>query len=310
MDNNNNNNNNFNNNANVNNKNGINTVLLILVIVLTVILLVFGAYFLGTKNSSNSNNSNIDDNSNHAITDNDDNDDKAGQEETKKLTQLEVEQLLEKFGFNYNLGCEQNIFAVDYSEEFKMIFALTQVEESQKVSKKCSEVFTSDKSNDGIYEGQAGGICIESQGTKVISYDVVNAIYNDLYGTDMPKKSVSGLKVNSMFFYFYDYNDVTNQFIILDCDACGGSCGAESTTFNKVKDYTENESELIVNVYYGEAKKNISDNFTFNGHDLDSTNKEDAIKEIESKYINEVDVYEVVFTKQNGNYIFKNMNKK
>ena len=46
-----------------------------------------------------------------------------------------------------------------------------------------------------------------------------------------------------------------------------------------------------------------------NGPELDKVIKA-AEKEIEDKYLDKLDVYEVIFTKKDGNYIFKSLTKK
>lgn len=213
-----------------------------------------------------------------------------------------------------NLGCETNIYAYNYSEEFKMLVALNNVSDSQKVAKKCSDIYTESQYNEQweVYQGNGqAGICVEENGTKVIAYDTVNSIYKDLYGTDMPKQSINSLKINSLFYSFYDYDEINNQFVTLECEACGGTCGDEPVTLNKIKTYTETDNQLIVQIYYAEGYTTTEGQYIFKGIDtVNASNSESALKEIESKYLDKVDVYEIIFTKQNGNYLFGSLNKK
>ena len=237
------------------------------------------------------------------------------------------EKLLYDFGFYENFGCGTNIYDKYYSESFKQVMALKKVSNSVKTEKKCSEIYTETREGEpGAYKGQ-NGVCYEDIGTTLIPYDEANKIYKSMYGENMPKKRFNTL--NYGFYYnFYDYNESLNSFVRLECGGCGGACGGY-ININKIKSAYTIEDNLVIDVYYYNGGIDWSNKYfnvnTSKGHiDLESTKtKVDfsigpeldkvikaAEKEIEEKYLDKLDVYEVVFTKKDGNYIFKSLTKK
>ena len=299
-------------------KNKVNKGLLITVIVL--ILVIGLLIFKLTKDtvSTNKDKNKTSDNNTQVI-------DKV--EGAKDFDLKEAEELLDKFGFNENLGCGNGIYDRFYDESFKQATVLRKVSDSVKTKKKCSELYTETREGEpGAYKGQYG-VCYEDRGTTLIPYDEANKIYKSMYGENMPKKGFTTLKYG-FYYNFYDYNESLNSFVQLECGGCGGACGGY-IGINKIKSAYTIEDNLVIDVYYYNGGidwgyKIINVN-TSKGHlDLDATKVDvdfsngpeldkvikAAEKEIEEKYLDKLDIYEVVFTKKDGNYIFKSLTKK
>ena len=248
-------------------------------------------------------------------------------EGAKDFDLKEAEQLLDKFGFNENFGCGANIYDRYYSESFKQIVAIKKVSDSVKTNKKCSEIYTETREGEiGTYKGQ-NGVCYEDKGATLIPYEEANKIYKELYGEEIPKKGFNSANLG-LYYIMYDYNESLNSFVQLECGGCGGAC-SNQININKVKSAYIVDENLVINVYHYnggidsnvkhvyvytskgylnlEAAKIVIDNIY--GSEVDSAIAA-AKKEIEEKYLDELDVYEVVFTKKDGNYIFKSLTKK
>ena len=237
------------------------------------------------------------------------------------------EKLLYDFGFYENFGCGTNIYDKYYSESFKQVMALKKVSNSVKTEKKCSEIYTETREGEpGAYKGQ-NGVCYEDIGTTLIPYDEANKIYKSMYGENMPKKGFNTL--NYGFYYnFYDYNESLNSFVRLECGGCGGAC-FNQVNVNKIKSADTIGDNLVISVYHYHGGVDSNYNYVHistskdylaleasqikfdpsNGPEVDKVIKA-AEKEIEEKYLDKLDVYEVVFTKKDGNYIFKSLTKK
>ena len=299
-------------------KNKVNKGLLITVIVLVLVigLLIFKL----TKDtvSTNKDKNKTSDNNTQVI-------DKV--EGAKDFDLKEAEQILDKFGFNTYIGCGSNIYESFYSEPFKGSIVLKKVSDSEKSKKKCSELYTEEsKYNSSAYQGEYG-VCYKDKEATIIPYDEANKIYTSMYGTDMPKKGFNTSNVSGMYYNFYDYNDSLNSFVQLECGGCGGACGP-SLTINKIKSAYTIGDNLVIDVYYfytTELRTGVTASLeggykeeeykllstTKNGDiKLESKDLESAKKEIEEKYLDKLDTYEVVFTKKDGNYIFKSLTKK
>ena len=247
-------------------------------------------------------------------------------EGAKDFDLKEAEELLDKFGFNENFGCGTNIYDRYYSESFKQIVAIKKVSDSVKTNKKCSEIYTEKREFDNAYKGQ-NGVCYEDKGATLIPYDEANKIYKEMYGEDIPKKGFSSSNLG-LYFIMYDYNESLNSFVSLECGGCGGAC-ANQININKIKSAYTVDDNLVIDVYHYnggidsnvkhvyvftskgylnlEASKIVIDNIY--GSEVDKA-IEAATKEIEEKYLDKLDVYEVIFTKKDGNYIFKSLTKK
>lgn len=243
-------------------------------------------------------------------------------EGAKDFDLKEAEQILNKFGFNERIGCGPGIYDHFYDESFKQAVVLRKVSDSVKTNKKCSELYTERRELDGAYKGQ-NGYCYEDKGTSLIPYDEANKIYKELYDEDMPKK---GFTTYGFYYNFYDYNESLDSFVYLECGGCGGACGP-NLNINKIKSAYTIDDNLVIEVYYFDG--GVDNNYIYvntskgylnlktsekkidpaNGVEADEVIKE-AKKEIEEKHLDKLDVYEVVFTKKDGNYIFKSLTKK
>ena len=246
-------------------------------------------------------------------------------EGAKDFDLKEAEQILDKFGFNDGTGCGSGIYDKFYDESFKQAVTLQKVPNNVKTTKKCSDLYTKSYEGDtSAYKGEYG-VCYEDKGTTLIPYDEANKIYKSMYGTDMPKKGFT-TKDFGFYYNFYDYNESLNSFVRLDCGGCGGTCGP-TININKIKTAYTLDDDLFIDVYYltsivdsdyiyvstskGHLNLKASEKKIdpTNGVEADEVIKE-AKSEIEEKYLDKLDVYEVVFTKKDGNYIFKSLTKK
>lgn len=244
-------------------------------------------------------------------------------EGAKDFDLKEAEELLDKFGFNERIGCGPGIYDRFYDESFKQAVALRKASDTLKTKKKCSEIYTETREGEpNAYKGQ-NGVCYEEHGANLISYDEANKIYKELYDEDMPKK---GFTTSGFYYNFYDYNESLNSFVQLECGGCGGACGP-NININKIKSAYTVDDSLFIEVYYFSGGVNNNNVYVStskgylnlkasqikfeidNGPEVDKVIA-DATKEIEEKYLDKLDVYQVVFTKKDGNYIFKSLTKK
>ena len=247
------------------------------------------------------------------------------EEKTESYDLAKAEELLNRFGFNEDIGCfSSKIYDGFYSDEYKQIVALNNAfkDESLKTSKKCSEVYSSDQySKEHMGYKSEYGVCKEERGTSLVSYENANKIYKSMYGTDMPKKGLNSTSISSLYYKFYDYIESLDSFAEIECGGCGGACGGvEPISITKTKSANIKNNELVVEVYHNilELNNGVDRNgnykfvTTIKDHNikLDSKDIESAKKEIEEKHLDKLDVYEVKFTKKDGNYIFKSFIKK
>ena len=283
---------------------------------LIIIIVLFGLIILGLigyicYNKEKESSKNIE----NEITNNND----TTQNEIKEDLLTQAEQLLDKFGFNEDIGCGYNIYDRFYYDSFKKAIVLKKVSDSVKKQKKCSEIYSEVLDyNPLAYKGK-NGVCSIDKETNVIPYDEVNKIYKEMYGEDISKEGFATANHLSLFYSFYDYNQSLNSFVQLECGGCGGACGADAFTVKKIKNAYTKGDLLIVEVYYNALvlrttylsdgeHKSVS---TLKDHIiLSSKNIIDAKKEIEEQHLDKLDVYEVVFTKKDENYIFKSLAKK
>ena len=295
-------------------KNKVNKGLLITVIVLVLVigLLIFKL----TKDtvSTNKDKNKTSDNNTQVI-------DKV--EGAKDFDLKEAEQLLDKFGFNEDFGCNQYIYFLKYSETFKKIVAFKNVQPSKITKKKCSEIYSENKLDEAGRYLTDNGVCYKDKEVNIVSYEEVNKIYKEMFGTDMDKNGVNSIKeqIGHIYYKFYDYVESLNSFVELECGGCGGAC------------YVPESSNVSIAIKKPIIAKIIDDNLVIDFIDLRgeietaggenyislgqgrtikvSSNDEESVKkEIEEKYLDKLDVYEVVFTKKDGNYIFKSLTKK
>ena len=127
--------------------------------------------------------------------------------------------------------------------------------------------------NENVYVGEYG-VCTNGENTYVISYEDANKVYKEMYGTEMPKKGFTTVNFGGQFYHFYDYIEELDSFVALKCGACGGSCGEPEDKSYELKTATLTGNELVIVVNYDNSE------------------------------------YEILFTKNNNNYIFKSFGKK
>lgn len=245
----------------------------------------------------------------------------SGKEEDTVETDYDLDKaksLLAKFGFDERFGC-QTIAQNSYDENFKMLWALKKVDASMLKEANCSDLFSEDKlegvdTSEPKYKGEVG-VCFSNSKTNTISYKDANAVYKKLYGEEMPKKSISGLKINSMFYEFYDYNSNKDLFISMSCNGCGGAC--MSNNLREIKSATLKGNTLVIDFYdfesgYIDAESSHNYNLKTSKVDtmIECSSNSECINKIKSEHLNDLDLYEAVFEKKNDEFIFKSFIKK
>ena len=244
-------------------------------------------------------------------------------EGAKDFDLKEAEQLLDKFGFNEDLGCNQYIYFSKYSDTFKKIIAFKNVDQSKITKKKCSEIYPESKLDEFGRYLTDNGVCEKDKERNIISYEEANKTYKEMFGIDMSKSGVNTGKaqIGNIYYHFYDYVDSLDSFVELECGGCGGACNAPessnvSITMKKIISAKSLNDSLVIDFidFRGEIVVTGGENRISLGRlgsiSVSSNDEESAKKEIEEKYLDKLDVYEVVFTKKDGNYIFKSLTKK
>lgn len=284
-------------------------LLVVLILCVVIILVLSGLLILKTLNKETSGDNNDE------ITNIDSNEQET---EVKDYDIAKAEELLEKFGFNGGLGtCGFGVYNYGYDDEYMKYQALKKVSQDKIQKINCSEIYVqSDLNKDapGYYKGE-NGHCPQNETADVISYDSVNEIYKKMYGTNIEKEGLNGSNVMS----FYDYNDSLNSFVKLECVGCGGAC-ANAYRVEKIKSAKQIGNELIIEVYYSNGifsyitpESNellyVLDTTKFHTR-LDVNSIEEFEKEVLNKYLDKLDVYEIVFEKNNNDYVFKKLSMK
>ncbi len=148
-------------------------------------------------------------------------------------------------------------------------------------------------------------------------------IYKEMYGTDMNKKGFTTTNMNGTFYNFFDYNESQNSYVYLDCGGCGGSCG-NMMSILKIKSSNEINNKKYIEVYgyFGELKQSkkmynnseskilILESGDNSRIELKAKDYESAKQEILTEKLDSLDVYEIVFNKIDGKYVFESFFKK
>ena len=258
------------------------------------------------------------------------NNNKTHKRKINNISEKQVKKILSSYVYNndYALVAEEM-----FSEEYKTILAISKVNK-EETKYTCEELFGTDnsfiKQSDGGYykRGIDKGVCTDESYSYddygIYSYDKVNEKYKELFGRNYnaPKTYVSQRDNGASI--IYDYSRTKDVYVMLDCH-CGGAWFNE---YNHIYDYYEKNDEL--NVIFGyfnygafsqgkivdandlnadsyrviasidELKNDESDDFEF----LEK-NKESIFE----KYKDKIPKYEIVFKKENNNYIFKYIEK-
>ena len=229
----------------------------------------------------------------------------------------EDEKLLYYFGFYEKIGCG-NIFSAKYSEEFKMVMALHKVDKSKYNYKKCSELYSESQLKNDYYNTKYG-TCGKNSDAALIPYEEANKIFKEMYGTDIKKTGFNTFSMDPLYYNFFDYSESYNSFVFLGCGACGGACG-NTMSILKINSSNEINNKKYIEVYgyLGELKE-----VTANGNEilvledenhhtieLKSKDYDSAKNEVLTEKLDKLDVYEIVFNKKDGKYIFESFSKK
>lgn len=227
----------------------------------------------------------------------------------------EAEQLLETFGFNKRFGCI-TIAQKKYTDTYKAIMALNNVDTSLIHEEKCSNLYNNSLLVDKDLESERyelnNGSCKDN--AKVISYDDANLVYKKMYGREMPKTSIDSREIDYLFHESYDYNSDKDAFVLLECYNCLGSCYSlhireiiSATTKKDILriDFYDYESGLfeLNDDHYNLVTSNHSKIFT-------CTYNEECMDIIKRDYMDYLDIYEAIFQYKDDHYIFRKFIKK
>ena len=221
----------------------------------------------------------------------------------------EAKQVLEKFVIPENKG---NVFKDGYTLQNKMILAYLNLSNEKMSDVSCKTIYNNLSMNEFSeyqvnlsLEGFSQGYC--SDVTSAINYDDLNQSYKELFGNnqELPKVDFN------YGFDLYDYNESTNQFILLSCN-----CGGRTSGFvvYGIKNVRVDGEELTISVAYTEFLESESletyetiinnNKVVYNSSEVSESNFE---KNFLDKYLNDMTEYNLIFVKQNGNYILKEL---
>ena len=160
----------------------------------------------------------------------------------------EADKILEEFGFNKRFGCT-TIVQKKYSNTYKAIIALNNVDSSKVKEEECSKLYDEDllvdKDTPNARYELENGVCMGT--TKTISYNDVNAVYKRMYGSDLPRLPIDSKEVDYLLHESYDYVRDEDVFVALECYNCEGAC--YSHHIREIKSATIKKDILRIDFY-------------------------------------------------------------
>lgn len=242
------------------------------------------------------------------------------EEEKSTISEEEVATLLEKFYLHsdnedklkFYIQKQETIYKTNYNDSVKLSVAWNSLTISNLRDTSCNYLYSSDMIDEsGRRYKTDNGVCPKEGLVKTIAYKDFNTIYKSMFGSDASKKGVSNTENGD--YYFIDYLEDKDLFVELECGGCGGTTGPY-VHINKVKSYEAKDDKLIVDLYYKHVLASGADangyTFKLGNHTITKVTTEEVQQEIEEKYMDEIDVYQVTFEKEGSNYIFKSLEKK
>ena len=194
-------------------------------------------------------------------------------------------------------------------ENFRMINTANLVGNTSTVS--CDSFYTDREQiqieDRDAYKVDEYGVCYVGETTNVISYDIFNQHYNDLYGTNAPKKDISFLA--PFTFAIYDYDELSDQFIQLSVRGNGGSVSGTVIDIFKVRSaddvdtadgFPDGKLTIVVS-----TQSVILENGKYtlgNKEYTDMRGQAEVESSIYSDHLDEVNTYEVVIKKTDSHY--------
>jgi len=226
--------------------------------------------------------------------------------EEKTMSEEDALSLLERF--NINTGTVESYN--DSSKMFAVINELDNVKcgentKCEKFKKKtCKELLDGEMNKwkfmvDGYYynvdEDSVPYYCHDEDGATFYPFDAVNKKNKEMYGKDLEKKSI----------YPYYYIEKLNGFANL---LYGDGTSGPTVNVEKIKSASIKDDLLTITVYLENIALSDSDeigkNFYKESYDFTDKELENITKEIEEKYLDKVNCYNVLFDVDGDNYIF------
>lgn len=240
-------------------------------------------------------------------------------EKKESISEEKVKELLDKF-YLYNkkedyessyIFKQQEIYNKGYNNISKFHAAWDNLLASDIEDKSCSELYSSDKFDEfGNYQ-KGNGVCPKESFVKTVSYEKLNQIYINMFGSNAPKKNVFNSKTEQNHFDYLEDKDIFVELLRSSGDVIGSV-----VTIDKVKSYKIEGAQLIIDLYYSYIEpsdydiKNNKFTYKLGEKNITESNIDIARKEIEENYMDEIDVYQATFEKEGYNYIFKSLEKK
>lgn len=286
-----------------------------LIVIVVVALIFFGGYMLSgiTENNNKEENNKT----NNKV------------EQTTSIKQDEFEilaqEILDNFVYDdYNLLATEN-----FSEDYRTILAIKQ-SKKLSITDSCKNLFGNKlKKEYEMYiienpKNNTEAYCFDSGEKAFYSYDEVNEKYKELFGSDANAAKTFVTTRETGKAVIYKYSDSNNGYVELSCN-CGGIWYGEVHTIKEVS-MVDNKLHIVFSYFnYGELGENgkirLSDgneslNIEVGNFKLDDfTNEnyvknEEKLKYIFDEYESKLPKYEIVFEKENDNYILHAMYKK
>ena len=300
----------------MNNKDNKKIAIIIVIIVISLALLLGIGYFV-SQVFSNKNTTNNTDNS--AINNNDN---------SNKIKNISLANKV----FQQFVAHEDYLEMVknNFSNDYKTIVAIENTNPKSISQISCTELFKDDNYKvdyDSTYYSridneQINGFCNYDDSInsiKVYSYDDVNTTYYKMFGESNAIKNIIDLKLYYEGIDIYAYSTSQDSYIPLDCN-CGGMGNQEE--YYIYDGYTLNDELHIVFGFFayfiGDVKSstvtaqtginknislNIETNYSNDYYEIININK------IFENQKDKFDLYEMILTKNNNDYIFKSLNK-
>lgn len=233
------------------------------------------------------------------------------QEETVSYDLEDAKELIDKYvGYDGGAMVFSQYFENGYNNAAKAYLAISQLPNTKFNTVNCKSIYSDNK--DVIYSDDQGYL-IESLNaacsrvtTTSVPYDTLNDIYKELFGSNevLSKEDVS------FSFFRYDYDEKTNQFILLQFQ--GG--GADTTHYGYgIKSANKTGNTLVIDVGYYSLEPN--DDFIYSSTKTDKTYTEDEIYRdtFDTEFFNEfkdkIDTYRFTFEYETDHYVLIDMKK-
>ena len=279
-----------------------NPILLLIIILLLIGILGAGGFYV-YKNYIEKNNKET--NNNTTI------EEETTAQQIPEITKDDAKKLIDLY---YFVGSrpEENLFTVSIDDRAKKTIALKNVESEMKTID-CGQINGFTKTENGCVKNSDNKDKLYTNG-KAIDYDALNNEYKYLFGkeNELSKESFKHLNNVEIWEYLIDKNLYLKTYPITGLEG-----GPYYTTYI-VKDFTQNDDSLIIDVGYVFMKaKDVNNSVvlatTIGNQEVTYTEEETKEGSFEAdflvKYMNLIDAYTFTFKYEDDHYVFVDMKK-